>query len=156
MRLGVEAALVHGELVPGDVSVEDGRVVEVGLSGGSHGLIAIPGLVDIQNKGQFFLRVAMRGALPQKRDGAIRLHILVVRPAAAGAGAIVVLPEFFLERIQVRNALRLSVGAECRLRRLLCAKPAGAKHQKQLRCKDGESLVQNSKTPSTLPQPKSK
>jgi N-acetylglucosamine-6-phosphate deacetylase len=51
MRLGVEAALVHGELVPGDVSVEDGRVVEVGLSGGSHGLIAIPGLVDIQNNG---------------------------------------------------------------------------------------------------------
>ena len=51
MRLGVEAALVHGELVPGDVSVEDGRVVEVGLAGGSHGLIAIPGLVDIQNNG---------------------------------------------------------------------------------------------------------
>ena len=51
MRLGVEAALVHGELVPGDVSVEDGRVGEVGLAGGSHGLIAIPGLVDIQNNG---------------------------------------------------------------------------------------------------------
>jgi N-acetylglucosamine-6-phosphate deacetylase len=51
MRLGVGAALVHGELVPGDVSVEDGRVVEVGLSGGSPGLIAIPGLVDIQNNG---------------------------------------------------------------------------------------------------------
>jgi N-acetylglucosamine-6-phosphate deacetylase len=51
MRLGVEAALVHGELVPGDVSVEDGRVVEVGLAGGSNGLIAIPGLVDIQNNG---------------------------------------------------------------------------------------------------------
>jgi N-acetylglucosamine-6-phosphate deacetylase len=51
MRLGVEAALVHGELVAGDVSVEDGRVVEVGLAGGSHGLIAIPGFVDIQNNG---------------------------------------------------------------------------------------------------------
>jgi N-acetylglucosamine-6-phosphate deacetylase len=51
MRLGVEAALVHGELVPGDVSIEDGRIVEVGLSGGTHGLIAIPGLVDIQNNG---------------------------------------------------------------------------------------------------------
>jgi N-acetylglucosamine-6-phosphate deacetylase len=51
MRLGVGAALVHGELVAGDVSVEDGRVVEVGLAGGSHGLIAIPGLVDIQNNG---------------------------------------------------------------------------------------------------------
>jgi N-acetylglucosamine-6-phosphate deacetylase len=51
MRLGVGAALVRGELVPGDISVEDGRVAEVGLSGGSHGLIAIPGLVDIQNNG---------------------------------------------------------------------------------------------------------
>src|ERR1700683_4715883 len=51
MRLGVEAALVHGELVPGDVAVEDGRVVDVGLPGGQHGLIAIPGLVDIQING---------------------------------------------------------------------------------------------------------
>jgi N-acetylglucosamine-6-phosphate deacetylase len=51
MRLGVEAALIRGELVAGDVSVEDGRVAEVGLSGGSRGLIAIPGLVDIQNNG---------------------------------------------------------------------------------------------------------
>jgi N-acetylglucosamine-6-phosphate deacetylase len=51
MRLGVEAALVRGELVAGDINVEDGRVTEVGLSGGSQGLIAIPGLVDIQNNG---------------------------------------------------------------------------------------------------------
>ncbi len=51
MRLGVEAALVNGELVPGDVSVEGGRVLNVGLAGRSHGLIAIPGLVDIQNNG---------------------------------------------------------------------------------------------------------
>jgi hypothetical protein len=69
----------------------------------------------------------MRGALPQKRDGAVGLHILVVRPAAAGTGAVMVLPEFFLERIQVGNALRLRVGTECRLRRLLRGKPAGAK-----------------------------
>ena len=51
MRLGVEAALVHGALVQGDVSVEDGRVVEVGLPGRPHGLIAIPGLLDIQING---------------------------------------------------------------------------------------------------------
>lgn len=51
MRLGVGAALVRGELVRGDVSVEDGRVVAVGLAGGSPGLMAIPGLVDIQNNG---------------------------------------------------------------------------------------------------------
>ena len=35
MRLGVEAALVRGELVPGDVEVDDGVVVDVGLAGGS-------------------------------------------------------------------------------------------------------------------------
>lgn len=51
MRLGVGAALIRGELVRGDISVEDGRVIEVGLAGGSDGLIAIPGLVDIQNNG---------------------------------------------------------------------------------------------------------
>src|SRR6516225_5789218 len=51
MRLGVEAALVRGELVPGDVEVEDGRVVAVGLGRGPRGLIAIPGLVDIQING---------------------------------------------------------------------------------------------------------
>ena len=51
MRLGVQAALVRGELVSGDVEVEDGRVMGVGLAPGSHGLIAIPGLVDIQTNG---------------------------------------------------------------------------------------------------------
>lgn len=51
MRLGVGAALVRGELVSGDVSVAEGRVVEVGLGGGRPGLIAIPGLVDIQSNG---------------------------------------------------------------------------------------------------------
>ena len=51
MRLGVEAALVRGELVPGDGQVEDGRVVAVGLGHGRSGRIAIPGLVDIQING---------------------------------------------------------------------------------------------------------
>lgn len=51
MRLGVQAALVHGEFVSGDVEVEDGQVVAVGLATQSHGLIAIPGLVDIQTNG---------------------------------------------------------------------------------------------------------
>ena len=32
MKLGVEAALVRGELIPGDVEVEDGRIVAVGLA----------------------------------------------------------------------------------------------------------------------------
>jgi N-acetylglucosamine-6-phosphate deacetylase len=51
MRLGVEAALVRGELVPGDVDVEDGHVVAVGLGRGPRGRVAIPGFVDLQVNG---------------------------------------------------------------------------------------------------------
>ncbi len=51
MRLGVEAALVRGELVPGDVDVEDGRVVAAGLARGPRGRVAIPGFVDLQVNG---------------------------------------------------------------------------------------------------------
>jgi len=50
VRLGVGAALVDGRFVPGDVSVEDGRVVEVGLAGSGRG-IAAPGFVDLQVNG---------------------------------------------------------------------------------------------------------
>ena len=51
MRLGVEAALVRGELVRGDVEVEDSRIVAVGLAGGPRGQVAIPGFVDLQVNG---------------------------------------------------------------------------------------------------------
>lgn len=51
MRLGVEAALVRGELVPGDVEVEDGRIEAVGLAIATRGKIAVPGFVDLQANG---------------------------------------------------------------------------------------------------------
>src|SRR5438093_856690 len=51
MRLGVGAAVVAGELVPGDVAVEDGTVTGVGLGGGAGGKVALPGLVDLQVNG---------------------------------------------------------------------------------------------------------
>jgi len=51
MRLGVEAAVVRGVLVAGDVAVEDGVVAEVGLAGGTRGRIAVPGFVDLQVNG---------------------------------------------------------------------------------------------------------
>jgi N-acetylglucosamine-6-phosphate deacetylase len=51
MRIGVEAALVRGEIVPGDVEVEDGRIIAVGLGGGPRGRVAIPGFVDLQVNG---------------------------------------------------------------------------------------------------------
>jgi N-acetylglucosamine-6-phosphate deacetylase len=51
MRLGVSAALVDGELLPGDVEVVDGRVVAVGLAGSGGRGIAAPGFVDLQVNG---------------------------------------------------------------------------------------------------------
>jgi N-acetylglucosamine-6-phosphate deacetylase len=50
VRLGVEAAVVHGELVRGDVELRDGRVEAVGLAGTGSG-IAAPGFVDLQVNG---------------------------------------------------------------------------------------------------------
>jgi N-acetylglucosamine-6-phosphate deacetylase len=51
MRLGVKAALVHGEIVKGDVAVEHGRVAAVGLTPeGPYG-VAVPGFVDVQVNG---------------------------------------------------------------------------------------------------------
>ena len=51
MRLDVQAALVRGELVPGDVEVVDGTIVDVGLAGGTPGRVAVPGFVDLQVNG---------------------------------------------------------------------------------------------------------
>ena len=51
MRLGVRAALVAGEEVAGDVSVEDGVVAAVGLSPAGAAGLAVPGFVDVQVNG---------------------------------------------------------------------------------------------------------
>ena len=51
MRLGVEAALVGGRLVPGDVEIADGRVAGIGLSSSNGRGIAAPGFVDVQVNG---------------------------------------------------------------------------------------------------------
>ena len=50
-RLGVEAALVGGELLRGDVEVADGRIVAVGLNGTAGRGVAAPGFVDLQVNG---------------------------------------------------------------------------------------------------------
>src|SRR6476659_6372512 len=51
MKLGVEAALIDGVFVEGDVEVVDGRIARCGLASpvGSH--IAVPGFVDLQVNG---------------------------------------------------------------------------------------------------------
>ena len=51
MRLGVEAAIVQGELLPGDIEVDGGRVVSVGHPPKRGGGFAAPGFVDLQVNG---------------------------------------------------------------------------------------------------------
>ena len=51
MRLGVEAALVDGRFVRGDVEVADGRIRAVGLSSPNGRGFAVPGFVDLQVNG---------------------------------------------------------------------------------------------------------
>jgi N-acetylglucosamine-6-phosphate deacetylase len=50
-RLGVEAALVEGSLISGDVEIADGRIAEVGLSSANGRGIASPGFIDLQVNG---------------------------------------------------------------------------------------------------------
>ena len=51
MRLGVEAALLDGRLVPGDVALDGDRIGAVGLEGPNGRGIAVPGFVDLQVNG---------------------------------------------------------------------------------------------------------
>ncbi|MCC6438333.1 MAG: amidohydrolase family protein [Acidimicrobiales bacterium] len=50
-RLGVAAALVDGQLVPGDVTVADGRIVAVGRTPPGRRGLAVAGFVDAQING---------------------------------------------------------------------------------------------------------
>jgi N-acetylglucosamine-6-phosphate deacetylase len=51
VRLGVKAALAGGELVDGDVDIEDGVIVGLGRSPAGSAGIAVPGFVDIHVNG---------------------------------------------------------------------------------------------------------
>jgi N-acetylglucosamine-6-phosphate deacetylase len=51
VRLGVEACIVDGVLVLGDVEVEDGRLTATGLAAPNGRGIAVPGFVDLQVNG---------------------------------------------------------------------------------------------------------
>jgi N-acetylglucosamine-6-phosphate deacetylase len=51
VKLGVQAALVDGRLVRGDVDVADGRVAGYGLVSANGRGIAVPGFVDLQVNG---------------------------------------------------------------------------------------------------------
>ena len=51
MRLGVEAALIEGRLIRGDLEIAEGRVQGHGLSSPDGRGIAVPGFVDLQVNG---------------------------------------------------------------------------------------------------------
>jgi N-acetylglucosamine-6-phosphate deacetylase len=51
MRLGVEAAIVEGRLLSGDLEIAEGRIVSVGLEPKIGGGTAVPGFVDLQVNG---------------------------------------------------------------------------------------------------------
>jgi N-acetylglucosamine-6-phosphate deacetylase len=51
VRLGVAAGLVGGQILPGDIEIEDGLVTAVGLPAGESSLMALPGFVDVHFHG---------------------------------------------------------------------------------------------------------
>jgi N-acetylglucosamine-6-phosphate deacetylase len=51
VRLGVDAAFVDGELVPGDVEIAGASISSIGLAAAGSGHIALPGFVDLQVNG---------------------------------------------------------------------------------------------------------
>jgi N-acetylglucosamine-6-phosphate deacetylase len=51
VKLGVEAALVGGSFVPGDVEIVDGRIARVGVPGPNGRGVAVPGFIDLQVNG---------------------------------------------------------------------------------------------------------
>jgi N-acetylglucosamine-6-phosphate deacetylase len=79
--LGVSAALCDGELVPGDVLVEDGRVVAVGAApapGGGSG-IAVPGFLDLHINGLVGVDF-----LAADEDGYARVSAALARTGVTG------------------------------------------------------------------------
>ena len=64
MRLGVEAAIAGGQLVEGDVTIADGRVLELGARPAGPAGTAVPGYVDLHINGVAgvdFLRADVAG-----------------------------------------------------------------------------------------------
>ena len=102
MRLGVEAAVVRGKIVPGDVDVEDGVVTAVGLVNGATGRIAIPGFVDIQVNGYAGVDFLAAGRAEYERAGEALLEggVTAYQPTfitAPEAGLVEVLREMPLD-----------------------------------------------------------
>lgn len=101
MRLGVASALVGGELVAGDVSVEDGLIEGVGLPGAGTGL-AVPGFIDVQVNG--FAGIDFLAASPA--------DYVTAAAALAATGVTSYLPTFITAPADAyREGLRALAGA---------------------------------------------
>jgi N-acetylglucosamine-6-phosphate deacetylase len=87
MRLGVEAALVDGVLLKGDVDVLDGRIAGVGLAGPGEG-IAVPGFVDLHVNGFAGVDFAAADAAGYRTAGAAMLEtgVTAFQPTFISAG----------------------------------------------------------------------
>lgn len=74
MKLGVEAAVVEGVLVPGDVAVANGSIADVALTKSSGRGIAVPGFVDLQVNGFAGVDFATADSDGYRRAGAAILE----------------------------------------------------------------------------------
>jgi N-acetylglucosamine-6-phosphate deacetylase len=81
-RLGVEAALVDGALVRGDVDIADGRIAAVGVNGRPGKGIAAPGFVDLQVNGfgGIDFLSADRPAYEQAGEALLRTGVTAYQP----------------------------------------------------------------------------
>lgn len=68
MRLGVSRAIIDGNLVDGDIEIENGRVAAVGVSATNGSGLAAPGFVDLQVNG--FAGIDFAAADPADYDTA--------------------------------------------------------------------------------------
>jgi N-acetylglucosamine-6-phosphate deacetylase len=101
MRLGVQAALVGGRIVPGDVEVRDGRVAAVGVQPAGADGVALPGFVDVHINGFAGVDFLTAGA-DGFRDASVAL---------AATGVTGFLPTFVSSPPQdVRRALGVVAG----------------------------------------------
>jgi N-acetylglucosamine-6-phosphate deacetylase len=74
VKLGVEAAVVEGALVPGDVEIEDGRIARLGIGGSGGRGIAASGLVDLHVHGFGGVEFAGADADGYRKAGAALLE----------------------------------------------------------------------------------
>jgi N-acetylglucosamine-6-phosphate deacetylase len=81
-RLGVEAALVDGALVRGDVDIADGRIAATGVNGHPGKGIAAPGFVDLQVNGfgGIDFLSADRPAYEQAGEALLRTGVTAYQP----------------------------------------------------------------------------